>query len=723
VPTPLTEAHPRSATIGRQAIARAPAETDSTRHPFWVHLAVLGGYLAGGIAVTWPHATYLAGRLPATRDAGSYVWGFWWMAQSVLHLRDPWVTHAIAAPVGTDLGMHALMPLVGVVMLPVTLVFGPSASFNLLSVLLPGLMAYAMWRVAKLWLPSMFGSVAAGAFFGFSALIDFQTWVHLNLAAGALFLPMTLEAAVRLRRRPGLGQAAVLGIVVGASLLTDQESAILCLALAAAATVPWLFAARRDGRARKGAGPEVTTIPAHASAADAIAALPTVPRMAADVARSGLPAEPPTDRAESEPAPRRPWPVRALRFCASLPLRGVLAIKSLPGLMKAVPALLRSLPRSLPRLPALVLGGIWSLIRRLSWSRLGVLAAASVVALVVASPQLVAIMHADAAGNPSASLSAGAYLYGIRLPDMFLPSPRITSFGLHFTHAHNDSTFGALPTLLALTGVALGWRKRNVWLLLAFWVTAALLAVGSDIILPSATYTPVAKNLDGVHVSAVLPFTWFAEIPGLSGFREPSRIAELGLLPVALLAGYTVSWLRFHARPLMVIVLLLAVLEAGLTTPPKASKTMPDRLPALDAPIAADHSGSIVVDVPFGLRGGTGVTGLPFSTETEVLATADGHPLADALLSRVPLATKVAFRHEPFYEDLTNAQTGHYSLTPQQFLVAARNAVHMHIGWVLLWVANKHLRNFLTQCGFRYAYRADNVSVWRPSGYANAALP
>ena len=37
---------------------------------------------------------------------------------------------------------------------------------------------------------------------------------------------------------------------------------------------------------------------------------------------------------------------------------------------------------------------------------------------------------------------------------------------------------------------------------------------------------------------------------------------------------------------------------------------MPTTLPALDRPIIADHSGSIVLDVPFGLRGGIPEYGL-----------------------------------------------------------------------------------------------------------------
>src|SRR5262249_29818738 len=132
----------------------------------------------------------------------------------------------------------------GVVMLPVTAAFGPSASYTLLSVLLPGLMGYAMYRVARLWVPSQAGAIAAGAFFGFSGMLSYQTWVHVNLAAGALFLPVTLEAAVRLRRSSHPRQAAVLGVVLGAAMLVDQESAVLALIIAAAALLPWLLICR-----------------------------------------------------------------------------------------------------------------------------------------------------------------------------------------------------------------------------------------------------------------------------------------------------------------------------------------------------------------------------------------------------------------------------------------------------------------------------------------------
>ena len=204
------------------------------------HLVVLACFIAAGVAVSWPRATYLAGKLPATRDAGAYVWGFWWVAHQVEHLGSPWFTTAIAAPVGAQLGLHALMPLPDLVMMPVTVLFGPSVSYNLLSALMPGLFCYAMYRAARLWLPSQTGAIAAGAFFGLSSMLVWRSWYHLNLALGALFLPIALEAAVRLTRRPGWRSAVILGVVLAAAVLTDQEIAVLVIILVVLTLVAWL---------------------------------------------------------------------------------------------------------------------------------------------------------------------------------------------------------------------------------------------------------------------------------------------------------------------------------------------------------------------------------------------------------------------------------------------------------------------------------------------------
>lgn len=580
--------------------------------------ALLACYLAAGVATTWPRATYLAGSLPASRDAGGYVWGFWWMARQVIHLSNPWWTSDLAAPVGTQLAFHTLMPLPGLVMTPVTLVFGPSASYNLLSIVCPGLLCYVMYRAARLWLPTGPGAIAAGAFFGLSSSLAWRSWNEVNLALGAMFLPMVLEAGVRLRRTRGRRQAVILGLVLGTAMLTDQESAVLAVILAGLVLVPWLL--RQPGRA--------TLRPA---------------------------------------------------------------------------------------------------------------AQAGAVAAAVASPQVAAMIWQTVTGGAHIPLHALTHSYlgsGAGLVQMFAPSPRLAAYhmpGLASVYYHGRPGYvvvgyGLVLSLAAVAGLVAAWRRPAARMLGLLWLGCSALALGPVPWIQNRSYHPLAIVEHGARLSALMPYTWLVRIPGLANFREADRFTELGLLAAALLAGAAVSWLAPRARPVLVVVLALGALEAGwsgnLPSEPWPIGTMPTALPALDAPIAADHSRSIVVDVPFGIRGGVPLSGIPFPPETMVLATADGHPLADGYDSRTPPATLSGIGHRAFYAGLLKAQRGLSAGTPAGQRRARRNARQMHIGWVLVWVSDPAIRGYLLETGFRLAYRADGVSVYRPaSGLAGPGGP
>jgi hypothetical protein len=143
---------------------------------------------------------------------------------------------------------------------------------------------------------------------------------------------------------------------------------------------------------------------------------------------------------------------------------------------------------------------------------------------------------------------------------------------------------------------------------------------------------------------------------------------------------------------------------------------MPTALPAVDRPIAADHSGSLVVDVPFGIRGGTQFTGSGFDPEAQVLATADGHPRAVAFISRVPTPTVTGITKHAFYARLMAVQEGNQNSSAD--LAAARlDARRMGIGWVLVWSTGGRtpaVIQYLRQAGFRFDYQADGVRVYRP---------
>jgi hypothetical protein len=618
------------ASEGLRARSRAwPGWTGLIRRPVGVHLAVLIGYLAAGIAVTWTRAIYLTEHvLPGdARDPGLFVWDFWWMARSVVHLSNPWYTHYLAAPVGAPLAFHTLMPLPGVLMTPVTLLCGPSFTYNLLSAAAPGLMCYAMYRAARLWLPSQTGAIAAGAFFGLSTMMTWNAWFEIQAALGAIFLPLALEASVRLRRRPGWRQATILGVVLGAALLTDQESAILAGVIAALAVLPWLASRPADG------GPS-------------------------------------------------------------------------------------------------------------AWARLRSAAIAAVVTVVVASPQLIAMMQQTAdAAVPQGALAADYMNSGANLQQIFAPSPRVAFFGLtalaaDYHHAGSSLTFtayGVVLTLLALFGLAVCWRKHGARALGLLWLGATITALGTGIVIGAHRYVPLGQVWHGIHVSVIMPYTWMVRVPFLSSFREANRITELGLVPAALLAGAAVNWLRYRSRPVLVVVLALASLEAGSVgahSGPTPLVTMPAAMPALDRPIAADHSGSIVVDIPFGVRSAVPLPdeGAGFNPEAEVQATADGHPRAIAYISRLPESEEAAIRRHAFYAYLLDAQQAPSSLYRELFgasradsvrLAAARTDVRRSdIGWAIVWSSTPVIVHYLTAVGFRFDYRADGAAVYRmPSAH------
>jgi hypothetical protein len=615
---------PRPGDAGAQPPHQRSRRAAAGRHALR-ELALLTGYIAAGVAVTWPLATYLRGRLPGTLDPASYVWSLWWVAHQVAHLGNPWFTPRLAAPVGVQLGYDTLMPGLGILMLPVTLLAGPAVSYNLLVVLLPGAACYVLYRVAALWLTSRVGAAGAGALFGLSTMLAFQDWFHLNIAAGTVFLPLTLEAAVRLRRRPGAPRALRLGLVLGLAVLVNQESAIMAAILAVLALIP---------------------------------------------------------RVAAQP------PVQRLRDC------GVAALTT----------------------------------------------------LLVASPQLAAMAwQANSGGidSPAAALPTWYRQFGTGLPTLFSPSPRLRSWGLgalasgfHFPLYEGVPTFGITLTVLALAGLVISWRRRTARLLGLLWLGSTALAMGPVLKIGAASYLPAAITVGGVRLSGVMPFTWLVHVPGLSAFREAERFTLLALVPAALLGGSTLGWLAARARPLlghsvraaagqprgraMAAGLLLlgavlgAALEAGWPGGGPVSQPMPASLPALDGPIAADHSGSIVVDVPFGIRGGLPERyGAEFEPEALALASSDGHPRAISYTSWIPVPTVRAVRRHPFYARLAAAQSGRPSDAAQASLARA-DARRMDVGWVLVWRATAEVLHYLEQTDFRLAYRADGVAVYRP---------
>ena len=335
------------------------------------------------------------------------------------------------------------------------------------------------------------------------------------------------------------------------------------------------------------------------------------------------------------------------------------------------------------------------------------------------------------------------------ITDLFAPAQRVTHFGLDQFAAASSTVnhigeqmpmFGLLLSALAVAGLAVRWRRRSAWLLAALWLGCAWLTLGATLYINRFQHVAFSQTWHGVVVSPVMPYTWLMRIPGLSAFREADRFALLGLVGAALLAGSAVDWLRRHAWPVIAVVAALAVLEAGWSG--SGLRTMPTTLAALDRPIIADHSGSVVLDVPFGLRGGIPEYGLQFPARALLLATEDGHPRSISYTSWVP-APHHQGHHQPRVlhgagpgpaRDPDRAQRAllaaarccrtsgpaHLQAGPQPnhpgAAGRARRDVHsLNIGWVLVWKGNPVVTRYLAATGFRLAYRADGATVYRPA--------
>jgi len=283
--------------------------------------------------------------------------------------------------------------------------------------------------------------------------------------------------------------------------------------------------------------------------------------------------------------------------------------------------------------------------------------------------------------------------------------------------------FGLLLTLLAVAGLAVSWRRRSAWRLAGLWLGSAALALGVSVYIGWHEYLPLRAVFEGVPVSQLMPYTWLIWIPGLAAFRDAARLALLGLAGAALLAGSAVDWLGQHARPVIIGVAALGILEAGWSGSPGPG-AMPTALPALDRPIAADRSGSIVLDIPFGLRGGPPLYGSRLANAPLLIATADGHPRAISYTARESAPTIARIAGHPFFAQLVRAEDGvpvAPGLSPGGGQVSAADLAaarfdlrRLDIGWALVWpMASPAVVPYLTATGFRLDYRADGVTVYR----------
>lgn len=167
---------------------------------------------------------------PSTRligDGGDTAENVWWLAyfaHSLSHGSFPLVSDYMDYPSGFNLMWNTSFPLMGALLSPVTLLFGPVVAFNVLETLALALSAWTCSLLFRQLAGSWRGALVGGYVYGFSPFMLAQSLGHPQVTLGFL-PPLLLLLAYRvlvLGRRPFL-YGALAGLLAAGQLLIGEE--------------------------------------------------------------------------------------------------------------------------------------------------------------------------------------------------------------------------------------------------------------------------------------------------------------------------------------------------------------------------------------------------------------------------------------------------------------------------------------------------------------------
>jgi hypothetical protein len=205
-------------------------------------------YLLAALAVTlllWrdPVSRTVAGN---PNDADQMAWFFRYDATAIAHFHLPaLVTTAMNAPQGVNLMWNTPLLLPGVLLAPVTLLFGPQVSLVVLLTAGFAGSATAMFAVLRRWQVSVAAAALGAAVYGFSPALVHSAIGHYDLQF-AVFPPLIADAVLRLAtgRTSAVRGGCWLGLLVTAQLFITEEVlfgtglAVLLLLVVMAASRP-----------------------------------------------------------------------------------------------------------------------------------------------------------------------------------------------------------------------------------------------------------------------------------------------------------------------------------------------------------------------------------------------------------------------------------------------------------------------------------------------------
>ena len=215
----------------------------------WATALVVASYAVLAVVVYWQAWSMgISSHMQLGGDQFGNVWYLRWTPFALLNGHNPLFTDYANYPFGVNLVTNTSAPLLGLLGMPVTLVAGSIATFNvLLTAALAGsaTAGYAFARQWTTWRPAAW---VAGLLYGFSPYEIGQASGHLNLSF-VVFPPLILLAVheVTVRQRWGPRRAGItLGLLVVGQFFVSSEVLASTVIMGAVCVVAVLVIGRRS---------------------------------------------------------------------------------------------------------------------------------------------------------------------------------------------------------------------------------------------------------------------------------------------------------------------------------------------------------------------------------------------------------------------------------------------------------------------------------------------
>ncbi len=185
--------------------------------------------------------------IAAGPDASAFVWYLEWWPHALAAAKNPLVSYQIWAPTGANLAWTTSIPGLALIMAPITGVFGPIVSYNLLSLAAPALNAFTSYLLAWYLTRKFWPAAVAGYIFGFSSYeLGHLAAGHVNLAT-VFVLPLGVLLYL-LRRGGEIGRWPFVAAFAAALVFQFSISTEIFAAAAFFAAATLVAARLLDGR-------------------------------------------------------------------------------------------------------------------------------------------------------------------------------------------------------------------------------------------------------------------------------------------------------------------------------------------------------------------------------------------------------------------------------------------------------------------------------------------